>query len=49
MTYDLADVAEIVLNKCTVSDPEVKNPDDDRYSVIYNYEFIEDQKDSSSW
>ena len=37
-----SDVAEIILNKCTVSDPDIKNLDDERYSVAYNYEFMED-------
>ena len=43
-TYTL-DVAEVVLNKCTVNDPDIKNLDDQRYRVVYNYEFMEDTKD----
>lgn len=42
-----SDVAEIILNKCTVSRPDIKNPDDDRYRVVYNYEFMEDT--SNKW
>ena len=35
-------VAEEILNKCTVSDPEYPNPADESYTVAFNYEFIED-------
>ena len=35
-------VAEDVLNKCTVNDPQYPNPDDENYTVAFNYEFIED-------
>lgn len=38
----MTDVAEEILNKCMVADPNYKNIDDSNYSVIYNYEFIED-------
>jgi hypothetical protein len=41
---NLAGVAEEVLNKCTASDPDIKNLDDERYSVVYNYEFMEDTR-----
>jgi hypothetical protein len=46
----LAGVAEEVLNKCTASDPDIKNLDHERYSVVYNYEFLEDTRDELySW
>jgi hypothetical protein len=46
ITYGtIAGVAEEVLNKCTVSDPDFKNLDDIQYSVVYNYEFMEDTRD----
>ena len=35
-------VAEEILNKCTVNDPQYQNPDDENYTVAFNYEFIED-------
>ena len=36
--------------KCTVNDPEVKYLDHKDYSVIYNYELIEDTRDEvASW
>ena len=41
----LTDVAEEILNKCMVANPEYKNLDDEEYSVIFNYEFIEDFND----
>lgn len=37
-------MAEVILNKCTVSDPGVKNLDGRWYSVAYNYEFMEDTR-----
>ena len=40
-----ADVAEEILNKCTVSDPRYQNADDPGYSVVFNYEFVEDTRD----
>ena len=43
--WTFADVAEEILNKCTVSDPRYKNPDDEFYSVVFNYEFVEDARD----
>ena len=42
---NLTDVAEEILNKCTVNDPQYPNPDDSCYSVVFNYEFIEDIRD----
>ncbi len=36
----MADVAEEILNKCTVANEE--NFYDSDYCVIFNYEFIED-------
>lgn len=41
MYYD-AGVAEEILNKCTVKNSNIKNHDDERYTVVFNYEFIED-------
>ncbi len=40
--YDSIGVAEDILNKCTVNDPQYPNPDDENYTVAFNYEFIED-------
>lgn len=40
--YSVAGVAEEILNKCVVPNPEYKNLDDVRYSALFNYEFIED-------
>lgn len=40
--------AEEVLNNCTVSDPDHPSIDDEQYSVIFNYEFIEDTIDKKS-
>lgn len=40
-----AAVAEEILNKCTVNDPDVQNFDDEFYSVAFNYEFVEDTRD----
>ena len=40
-----ADVAEEILNKCTMNNPDYSNPDDKRYSVAFCYEFLEDAKD----
>ena len=28
-----------------MSDPQIKNPDDVSYSVVFNYEFVEDSRD----
>lgn len=39
-----ADVAEIVLDRCIVSDPNYKDPGDSNYTVLMNYEFLEDFK-----
>lgn len=38
----ISDVAEEVLNKCMVSDPKTKDPGASAYTVIMNYEFLED-------
>lgn len=40
--YIIIAVAEDVLNMCTVNDPQYPNPDDENYTVAFNYEFIED-------
>lgn len=42
MCTSIIAVAEDVLNKCTVNDPQYPNPDDENYTVAFNYEFIED-------
>ena len=44
-SINFVDVAEEILNKCTVNDPEYTNPDDPDYCVAFNYEFIEDTRD----
>ena len=36
------DVAEVVLDRCMVSNPRFKDPGDNNYTVIMNYEFLED-------
>lgn len=41
----MADVAEEILNKCTINDPQYQNLDDTAYSVVFNYEFVEDTRD----
>ena len=40
-----ADVAEEILNKCTVNHPYYQNPDNEYYCVAFCYEFLEDAKD----
>ena len=42
--YELidTDVAEVVLDRCIVTNPEVQDPGDPNFSVIMNYEFLED-------
>ncbi len=35
-------VAELVLDRCTVANPCVNVCEDDNYSIVYNYEFLED-------
>ena len=40
-----ADVAEEILNKCTMNNPFRPSPDDENYSVAFCYEFLEDAKD----
>lgn len=42
---NFTDVAEEILNKCTVNDPDIQNIDDADYCVAFNYEFIEDTRD----
>ena len=37
----MVDIAERILDKCVVACPD-KNRGDEGYSVIFNYEFIED-------
>ncbi len=36
------DVAEVVLDRCIVSNPNFKDPGDINFTVIVNYEFLED-------
>lgn len=36
------DVAELVLDRCIVSNPHFKDPGDINYTVIMNYEFLDD-------
>ena len=38
-------MARLVLNKCTVADPDIKDDEDHKFQVLYNYEFIEDFED----
>ena len=45
INYHDADVAEEILNKCTMNDPGYPNPDDEDYSVAFCYEFLEDARD----
>ena len=47
MYAHIIDVAEEILNKCTVHNPDCRNPDDLEYSVVFNYEFIEDTRDAT--
>ena len=39
---NIIDVAEVVLDKCMVTDPKIKDPGDIDFTVIMNYEFLED-------
>lgn len=45
--YINLDFAEEVLNKCVVSNPR-GNVDDFEYSVLFNYEFLEDFRDDAN-
>ena len=38
----IIDIAEEVLNKCTVYDPNFPNPGDENYTVYFDYEFVND-------
>ena len=40
--YYYSDVAEEVLNRCTIANPAYVNFDDLDICVVYDYEFIED-------
>ena len=40
-------VAKCVLDKCTVSSPNCPDPGAIDYSVLFNYEFVEDFQDES--
>ena len=45
--YD-AEIAEEILNRCTVNNPKIQNFDDHDYTVVFNYEFIEDARDNDN-
>ena len=47
-THTHTDAAEEVLNNCTIADPNDPDPTDISYSIIFNYEFVEDFRDSPS-
>ena len=36
------DVAEVVLDRCLVRDPRIGDPGDSNFTVIMNYEFLDD-------
>ena len=40
-------VAKDILDKCTVSPPNCPDPGDIQYSVLFNYEFVEDFQDEN--
>ena len=40
-------VAKDILDKCTVSPPNRPDPGDIQYSVLFNYEFVEDFQDEN--
>ena len=37
-----AGVAKVILDKCTLSPPNCPDPEEPYYSVMFNYEFVED-------
>ena len=37
-----ADVAKVILDKCTLSPLNCPDPEEPYYSVMFNYEFVED-------
>ena len=39
------EVAKVVLDKCTLSPPNCPDSDEPYYSVMFNYEFVEDFQD----
>ena len=39
------DVSKCILDKCTVSPPNCPDPGEIQYSVLFNYEFVEDFRD----
>ena len=43
-----AAVAEEILTKCTVNDPDYPTIDSEEYSVAFNYEFVEDIRDKKA-
>ena len=36
------DVGKVILDKCTLSPPNFPDPEEPHYSVMFNYEFVED-------
>lgn len=41
-SLQLTEVAKIILGKCTLSPPNHPDPEEPYYSVMFNYEFVED-------
>lgn len=48
LSHNDSGAAEDILNMSTVSNPSHPNTDDEEYSVIFNYEFIEDFGDTDT-
>lgn len=42
MSYVIIEVAEVVFNRCAVSNGDEVNKDDSNYTITFNYEFLED-------
>lgn len=45
LNYNCTDIAEKVLDKCTVPEPYYEHRNDPKYGIVFNYEFIEDTGD----
>lgn len=45
MIKTMPEVAKVVLDKCTLSPPNCPDSDEPYYSVMFNYEFVEDFQD----
>ena len=41
----LTEIAKVVLDKCTLSPPNCPDSEEPYYSVMFNYEFVEDFQD----